>query len=151
MKRRYFPFPGDHFGMGRYEGESTQSCEARFFPSRSPFPGTQIVAGCGDVFRYWRGDGCCGIGFDTLCRSIPILHNFFQSLTYSHQVTRNPNLSSLPSSAALTAHPTPEQPHYPTALKSQPVWRVLPVVGLSRRGADSWLAEICVVLQKSAV
>ena len=37
------------------------------------------------------------------------------------------------------------------ALKSQPVRRVLPVAGLCRRGADSWLAEICVVFQKSAV
>ena len=25
------------------EGESTQSCEARFSPSRSPFPGTQLL------------------------------------------------------------------------------------------------------------
>ena len=32
-----------------------------------------------------------------------------------------------------------------------PVRRVLPVAGLCRRGADSWLAEICVVFQKSAV
>ena len=68
MKRRYFPFQGDHFGMGRYEGESTQSCEARFSPSHSPFPGTQIVVGCGDVFRYWWGDGCCGIDCVTLSR-----------------------------------------------------------------------------------
>ena len=68
----------------------------------SLFKAEEITVGCGDVFRYWRGDGCCGIGYETLCRSIPILHNFFQSLTYSHQVTRNPNLSSLPSSAATT-------------------------------------------------
>ena len=38
-----FSFQGDHFGMGRYEGESTQSCEARFSPSSSPFPGTQLL------------------------------------------------------------------------------------------------------------
>ena len=77
--------------------------EIGHFPSsRSSPPATQITVGCGDVFRYWRGDGCCGIGYETLCRSIPILHNFFQSLTYSHQVTRNLNLSSLPSSAATT-------------------------------------------------
>ena len=79
---------------------SIRSCERP--SSRSSPPATQITVGCGDVFRYWRGDGCCGIGYETLCRSIPILHNFFQSLTYSHQVTRNPNLSSLPSSAATT-------------------------------------------------
>ena len=35
--------------------------------------------------------------------------------------------------------------------KGTPVRRVLPVAGLCRRGADSWLAEICVVFQKSAV
>ena len=44
-----------------------------------------------------------------------------------------------------------EQPPSPAALKNQPVRRVLPVAGLCRRGADSWLAEICVVFQKSAV
>ena len=37
------------------------------------------------------------------------------------------SLSSQLSSEALIAHPTTEQPHYPTALKSQPVRRVLPV------------------------
>ena len=47
------------------------------------------------------------------------------------------SLSSQLSSEALIAHPTTEQPHYPTALKSQPVRRVLPVAGLCRRGADS--------------
>ena len=44
-----------------------------------------------------------------------------------------------------------EEPPSLAALKNQPVRRVLPVAGLCRRGADSWLAEICVVLQKSAV
>ena len=47
------------------------------------------------------------------------------------------SLSSQLSSEALIAHPTTEQPHYPTALKSQPVRRVLPVARLCRRGADS--------------
>ena len=61
------------------------------------------------------------------------------------------SLSSQLSSEALIAHPTPEQPHYPTALKSQPVRRVLPVAGLCRRGADSWLAEICVASKILAV
>ena len=41
------------------------------------------------------------------------------------------SLSSQLSSVALIAHPTPEQPHYPTALKSQPVRRVLPAAGAS--------------------
>ena len=33
--------------MGRYEGESTQSSEARFSPSSSPFPGTQLLQAVG--------------------------------------------------------------------------------------------------------
>ena len=37
------------------------------------------------------------------------------------------------------------------SVRSTPVRRVLPVDGLCRRGADSWLAEICVVFQKFAV
>ena len=44
-----------------------------------------------------------------------------------------------------------EYPPSPAALKNQTVRRVLSVAGLCRRGADSWLAEICVVFQKSAV
>ena len=107
---RFLPFGGmflafrrDAFAAGVFARRgSIPSCEGHFPSSRSSPPATQITVGCGDVFRYWRGDGCCGIGYETLCRSIPILHNFFQSLTYSHQVTRNPNLSSLPSSAATT-------------------------------------------------
>ncbi len=57
--------------------------------------------------------------------------NFF-SATYCKL-----SLSSQLSSVALIAQPTTEQPHYPTALKSHPVRRVLPVAGLCRRGADS--------------
>ena len=51
----------------------------------------------------------------------------------------------------LTCNPSRHRHSIPSALKSQPVRRVLPGAGLCRRGADSWLAEICVVLQKSAV
>ena len=53
---RRFPFPGRILDAlvfslsGRpfwhgaiYEGESTQSCEARFSPSSFPFPGTQLL------------------------------------------------------------------------------------------------------------
>ena len=82
----------------------------------------------------------------------------------SRQTTRKLSLSSQLSSAALIAHPSPGKGHStqhlhpnsraapsPAALKNQPVRRVLPVTGLCRRGADSWLAEICVVFQKSAV
>ena len=77
---------------------------------------------------------------------------------------RKLSLFSQLSSAALIAHPSPGKGHStqhlhpnsraapsPAALKNQPVRRVLPVTGLCRRGADSWLAEICVVFQKSAV
>lgn len=35
------------------EGKSTRSCEARFFPSRSPFPGTQLLYGYGE----WKSTG----------------------------------------------------------------------------------------------
>ena len=34
---------GNCFPAEICEGESTQSCEARFSPSRSPFPGTQLL------------------------------------------------------------------------------------------------------------
>ena len=101
--RQVYLLPAGAFRMRQLRGgEAFVVAKGHFPSSRSSPPATQITVGCGDVFRYWRGDGCCGIGYETLCRSIPILHNFFQSLTYSHQVTRNLNLSSLPSSAATT-------------------------------------------------
>ena len=35
---------GGHFGVGRFaRGKGTQSYEARFSPSRSPFPGTSLL------------------------------------------------------------------------------------------------------------
>ena len=38
-----FSFQGGHFGVGRFaRGKGTQSYEARFSPSRSPFPGTSL-------------------------------------------------------------------------------------------------------------
>ena len=123
---------------------SIHSCEAISPPRAPPLRPRSFVVRCGDVCMYWWGDGCCGIGYKTLCRFIPILHNFLQSITYSPQTTRKLSLSSTPSSAALTAHPLPSSPTHTTAMKSQPVRRVLPVDGLCRRGADSWLAEICV-------
>ena len=70
---------------------SIHSCEGHFPSSRSSPPATQITVGCGDVFRYWRGDGCCGIGYETLCRFIPILHNFFSGnylLPSNHKETQ---------------------------------------------------------------
>ena len=86
---------------------------------------------------------------------------FFQAITYSHQTTRKLSLSvqrsadgssnSRKTTQPITLNQPTEQPPYPPALKSQPVRRVLPVAGLCRRGADSWLAEICVVFQKFAV
>ena len=66
------------------------------------------------------------------CSQMDIRIGNFFSATYCKI-----SLSSQLSSEALIAHPTTEQPHYPTALKSQPVRRVLPVAGLCRRGADS--------------
>ena len=41
--RRAFPFQGGHFGVGRFaRGKGARSYEARFSPSRSPFPGTSL-------------------------------------------------------------------------------------------------------------
>ena len=150
--------------MGFARRGSTRSSEGRFPSSRSSPPATQITVGYGDMFKYWRGDGCHGIGYETLCRFIPILHNFFSGnhlLPSNHKETQ-PFLPAVQRSAdgssnsrkttqPITLNQPTEQPPYPPALKSQPVRRVLPVAGLCRRGADSWLAEICVVFQKFAV
>ena len=129
-------------------GEAFIVAKAIFPPRAPPLRPRSFVVRCGDVCMYWWGDGCCGIGYKTLCRFIPILHNFLQSITYSPQTTRKLSLSSTPSSAALTAPPTP--PLYPHALnltartatstsrlekpagKACAVWR-----RLCRRGADS--------------
>ena len=71
---------------------------------------------------------------------LPAIQRSADASSHSRQTTQ-PNIYTQ----------TPEQPPSPAALKNQPVRRVLPVAGLCRRGADSWLAEICVVFQKSAV
>ena len=91
-------------------GEAFIVAKAIFPPRAPPLRPRSFVVRCGDVCMYWWGDGCCGIGYKTLCRFIPILHNFLQSITYSPQTTRKLSLSSTPSSAALTAHPTPGKP-----------------------------------------
>ena len=40
-----FSFPGGHFGVGRFaRGKGARNYEARFSPSRSPFPGTHFEA-----------------------------------------------------------------------------------------------------------
>ena len=66
--RRAFPFGGDtgavgfslsggHWGSGQVcEGESTRSYEARFSPSRSPFPGTSLF--CAVVWRSVLTNAC---------------------------------------------------------------------------------------------
>ena len=91
-------------------GEAFIVAKAISPPRAPPLRPRSFVVRCGDVCMYWWGDGCCGIGYKTLCRFIPILHNFLQSITYSPQTTRKLSLSSTPSSAALTAHPTPGKP-----------------------------------------
>ena len=54
--RRAFPFWG-HWGSGQVcEGESTRSYEARFSPSRSPFPGTSLF--CAVVWRSVLANAC---------------------------------------------------------------------------------------------
>lgn len=41
--RRTFPFQGDTWAVGRFaRGKGARSYEARFSPSRSPFPGTSL-------------------------------------------------------------------------------------------------------------
>ena len=41
--RRAFPFQGDTLAVGRFaRGKGARSYEARFSPSRSPFPGTSL-------------------------------------------------------------------------------------------------------------
>ena len=91
------------------------------------------------MFKYWRGDGCHGIGYETLCRFIPILHNFFSGnylLPSNHKETQ-PFLPAVQRSAdgssnsrkttqPITLNQPTEQPPYPPALKSQPVRRVRP-------------------------
>ena len=63
-------------------------------------------------------------------------------LPLNHKQTQ-PLLPTVQRSADGSSNSRAAPPHT-TALKSQPVRRVLPVDGLCRRGADSWLAEICV-------
>ena len=41
---RLFSFQGGHLGVGRFaRGKGAQSYDARFSPSRSPFPGTSLL------------------------------------------------------------------------------------------------------------
>ena len=103
--------PAGAFRMRQLRGGEAFIVAKAIFPPRAPpLRPRSFVVRCGDVCMYWWGDGCCGIGYKTLCRFIPILHNFLQSITYSPQTTRKLSLSSTPSSAALTAHPTPGKP-----------------------------------------
>ena len=79
------------------------------------------------MFKYWRGDGCCGIGYETLCRFIPILHNFFSGnylLPSNHKETQpflpavqrsaDGSSNSLKSTQPHTINQAPEQPPYPS-------------------------------------
>ena len=52
--RRTFPFQGDTWAVGRFaRGKGARSYEARFSPSRSPFPGTSLfcVVVCYNVLK----------------------------------------------------------------------------------------------------
>ena len=79
------------------------------------------------MFKYWRGDGCHGIGYETLCRFIPILHNFFSGnhlLPSNHKETQpflpavqrsaDGSSNSLKSTQPHTINQAPEQPPYPS-------------------------------------
>ena len=109
--RQVYLLPAGAFRMRQLRGGEAFIVAKAISPPRAPpLRPRSFVVRCGDVCMYWWGDGCCGIGYKTLCRFIPILHNFLQSITYSPQTTRKLSLSSTPSSAALTAHPTPGKP-----------------------------------------
>ena len=79
------------------------------------------------MFKYWRGDGCHGIGYETLCRFIPILYNFFSGnhlLPSNHKETQpflpavqrsaDGSSNSLKSTQPHTINQAPEQPSYPS-------------------------------------
>ena len=160
-----FALPGrDAFAAGVFARRgSIHSCEGHFPSSRSSPPATQITVGYGDMFKYWRGDGCHGIGYETLCRFIPILHNFFSGnylLPSNHKETQ-PFLPAVQRSAdgssnsRETTQPhilnrTPTPPLYPhtlnlTARAAISTSRLETPAGkacavwrrLCRRGADS--------------
>ena len=54
------------------EGESTRSCEARFFPLALPLSGHAAARCCGDVCGGWRGDGYDGAGSENLSRLMEV-------------------------------------------------------------------------------
>ena len=55
--RRAFPFQGGHFGVGKFaRGKGARSYEARFSPSRSPFPGTSLF--CAVVWGSVLANAC---------------------------------------------------------------------------------------------
>ena len=108
-------------------GEAFVVAKGHFPSSRSSPPATQITVGYGDMFKYWRGDGCHGIGYETLCRFIPILHNFFSGnhlLPSNHKETQpflpavqrsaDGSSNSLKSTQPHTINQAPEQPPYPS-------------------------------------
>ena len=89
---------------------------------------------------------------------VPVIQRSADDPSNSRETTSLPTLNQIPTPSThfpicslLTCNPSRHRHSIPSALKSQPVRRVLSVTGLCRRGADSWLAEICVVFQKSAV
>ena len=143
--------------LRKCEGESTQSCEARFSPSRSPFPGTHFPQLFQSITYSRQTTRKLSLSTQLSSEALiahptpgaPLNLTLIQppkqppSPTALIQPPKQPHSPTaliqpseqLPSPTALIL--SPEQPHSPTALKSQPVRRVLPVDGLCRRGADS--------------
>ena len=108
-------------------GEAFIVAKAIFPPRAPPLRPRSFVVRCGDVCMYWWGDGCCGIGYKTLCRFIPILHNFFSGnhlLPSNHKETQpflpavqrsaDGSSNSLKSTQPHTINQAPEQPPYPS-------------------------------------
>ena len=89
-------------------GEAFIVAKAIFPPRAPPLRPRSFVVRCGDVCMYWWGDGCCGIGYKTLCRFIPILHAVQRSADGSS--------NSRETTQPHTLNRTPTPPLYPHAL-----------------------------------
>ena len=65
-----FSFPGGHFGVGRFaRGKGARSYEARFSPSRSPFPGTSLF--CAVVWSSILANACMLLYWP--CTAVPMV------------------------------------------------------------------------------
>ena len=89
---------------------------------------------------------------------VPVIQRSADDPSNSRETTSLPTLNQIPTPSThfpicslLTCNPSRHRHSIPSALKSQPVRRVLSVTGLCRRGAASSAAEICVASKILAV